>query len=51
MNDRKPKALDDDVSSSVIEEPTDDHISCSSDSESDEGEKAEYAKCKHLLIL
>ena len=46
LNDRKPKTLDEDASSVIVDEPTDDHISYSSDSESDEEEKTEYAKCK-----
>nr|CAH0102372.1 unnamed protein product [Daphnia galeata] len=43
LNDRKPKALDDE--SSILDtDIVDEHVSCSSDSESDGDEKNEYAK-------
>lgn len=45
LNDRKPKALDDE--SPVLDtETVDEHVSCSSDTESDGDEKEDYAKCK-----
>jgi hypothetical protein len=45
LNDRKPKALDDE--SSILDtDIVDEHVSCSSDSESDGDEKNDYAKCK-----
>ncbi len=45
MNDRKPKALDDE--SPILDtETVDEPVSCSSDSESDGDEKNDYAKCK-----
>ena len=53
MNDRKPKALDDE--SPILDtDIVDEHVSCSSDTESDGDEKNDYAKCKirnKLLIF
>jgi hypothetical protein len=44
LNDRKPKALDDE--STILDpEILDEHVSCSSDTESDGDEKKDYAKC------
>jgi hypothetical protein len=48
LNDRKPKALDDE--SPILDTETmDEPVSCSSDSESDGDEKNDYAKCKKKL--
>lgn len=50
MNDRKPKALDDEPS--ILDtDIVDEHVSCSSDTESDGDEKNDYAKCKIINKL
>lgn len=46
LNERKPKALDDEISVTDGDAAEEHDVSCSSDSESDEDEKTEYAKCK-----
>lgn len=43
LNDRKPKALDDEAPSLDME-LADEHVSCSSDSESDQDEKKDYER-------
>jgi hypothetical protein len=50
LNDRKPKALDDE--SPILDtETVDEPVSCSSDSESDGDEKNDYAKCKKIIKI
>lgn len=45
LNDRKQKGLEDETTVADTE-AADENVSCSSDSESDDGEKEDYAKCK-----
>ena len=55
MNERKPKALDEDLATVAVkddeEEAADEDVPCSDSSDSDQDEKGDYDKCNHYSLF